>query len=305
MTHFSHPAARMTSRPSRSLFVLLGAVALAMAPSRLARADDNACFAASETEIGLRKAGKLQDAIKQLTICADPKCPTEVSTECGRRIQVLNAAIPTVILAANDGKGNDITAVTVTLDGAPLTQKLDGLAIAIDPGSHTLHFESAGNPPVDKTILVQEGEKDRQIVVSLGAPGAAPAPAAGGGWSTQKTLALVAAGVGVVGLGVGIGTGVVASSDASTSNNDCTATACSATMHASALSEHSTASTMGDVSTAMFVVGGVGIATGAVLWFTAPKGNEKSAATALSFHGITLDPLVSPRLGAMSLSGRF
>src|SRR5580698_10380207 len=135
-----------TTHPLGSLlFVATTALAVAAAP-RPARADDNACFAASEAEIGLRKQGKLRDAIKQLTVCADPKCPAEVSTECGRRIQALNAALPTIILTANDGKGNDVTAVTVTLDGAPLTQKLDGLAVAIDPGSHTLHFESAGNP---------------------------------------------------------------------------------------------------------------------------------------------------------------
>jgi hypothetical protein len=279
------------------------AFALTLAP-RLARADDNACFAASEAEIGLRKAGKLRESIKQLTLCSDPKCPAEVSAECGRRILLLNVALPTIIVTATDGKGNDITAVSVTLDGVPLTQKLDGLAVAVDPGSHTLHFESAGNPPIDKTVLIREGEKARQVSVTFGASATAT-PDAGSTWSTQKTVALVAAGVGVVGLGVGVGTGVVASSDASTSNGDCIATACSAAMHANAVSEHSSASTMGNVSTAMFVVGGVGIAAGAILWFTAPKGAEKPAASALSFHGITLDPVVSPRVGAVSLSGSF
>jgi hypothetical protein len=281
--------------------ILLATAAIALTASpRLARADDKACFAASEAEIGLRRAGRLRDALRQLAICADPKCPAEVSAECGRRIQVINAALPTMIVTANDGRGNDITAVAVTLDGVPLTQKLDGLAIAVDPGSHTLHFESAGNPPIDKTVLIREGEKARQVSVSFGTL-KTTTPEAGSTWSTQKTLALVAAGVGVV----GIGTGVVASSDASASNGDCTTTACSAAMHANAVSEHSTASTMGDVSTAMFVVGGVGIAAGAILWFTAPRGSEKPTASALTFHGITLDPVASPRVGAMSVSGTF
>jgi hypothetical protein len=58
------------------------------------------------------------------------------------------------------------------------------------------------------------------------------------------------------------------------------------------------------VSTAMFIVGGVGLAAGAALWFTAPHG-EAPTKTGLTIGPFELDPLVGPRGGAMAVRGRF
>jgi hypothetical protein len=287
-------------------------LALGLAPAvvslpRTALADDAACFAASENEIGLRKEGKLREAIKQLTVCATPSCPAEVSSECGRRLIELNKALPTIIVSATDASGNDVAAVTVTLDGAPFATSLSGLSLPIDPGSHTLRFAAGVAPAVEKTVVIKQGEKDRHINVTLGPSTAAtstPATPAASTWSTQKTLAVVSAGVGVAGVVAGAVTGVLALSDTSTTHSDCTATLCTTQGHANALSEHSTASTMGAVSTAGFIVGAVGLAGAGVLWFTAPKG-EKQSASALGFGPVRLEPLVGPGGGSVMMSGSF
>jgi hypothetical protein len=286
------------------LVAALVGVALTGAPS--AHADVAACVAASENEVGLRKAGKLRDALQQLVICAAPSCPTEISTECKRRSRVLNAELPTVVLSAADGAGNDIAAVTVTLDGAPFATKLDGLAVPIDLGTHVLHFESPGKPSADKTVVIHEGELGRRVSVVLGAQanGASGAQPTVGAWSTNKTLALVSGGLGVVGLGVGSVFGILSFSEASTAKSDCTTAACTPAGHVSAESEHSTASTAGTVSTAAFVIGGAGLVAGVLLWFTAPKG-ETGPSTAPTVAGVSFEPNVSTRGGGMMLSGSF
>jgi hypothetical protein len=274
---------------------------------RTALADDAACFAASENEIGLRKEGKLREAIKQLTVCAAPSCPAEVASECGRRLIELNKALPTIIVSATDASGNDVAAVTVTVDGAPFATSLSGLSLPIEPGSHTLRFAAGGAPMVERTVVIKQGEKDRHINVTLGSSTAAtsaPSTPPAGAWSTQKTLAVVSAGVGVAGFVAGAVTGVIALSDTSATHSDCTPTLCSTQGHASALSEHSSASTMGAVSTAGFIVGAVGLAGAGVLWFTAPKG-EKRSASALRSGPVRLQPIVGPGGGLVMMSGSF
>jgi hypothetical protein len=278
---------------------------------RVAHADEAACIAASEQEISLHKDKKFRAALDQLALCSAATCPPDISGECARRIQALNAAMPTLVLAATDPAGNDLVGVTVTLDGAPLPDALGGRAVPVDPGSHTLHFEAAGKPPVDKTIVAREGEKDRRVAVVIGAsanaataaPQASPAEQAST-WSTQKTLALVAGGVGLVGIGLGAGFGAAALSDWSTEQNDCKSKQ-SCTNPSGAESAHSSVETAGAVSTAGFIVGGVGLAAGAVLWFTAPRNPEKGAPPASGTATLRVLPLVGPRAEGLGLWGRF
>ncbi len=301
---------------------LLAAAAMAPPP---AYADDAACFSASENEIGLRKQQKLRAALQQLVLCTAPSCPAEVKAECDRRVVELNAALPTIVIGATDPAGNDLSAVSVTLDGAPFASVLDGRAVPVDPGTHVLRFEAAGKPPVEKTIVAREGEKGRHINIVLGpaaVPGAAPvtspavmppsttatpAPtdlAAHGTWSTQKTVALVSAGVGVVAVGVGTAFGFVANGYASDQRANCTGLA-PCTDHATALTDHSNSLAAGNVSTAMFIVGGVGVAGAITLWFTAPtgrKGGERAPAPAARLR---FDPIVGPRIGGMMVGGAF
>ena len=318
---------------------LLASLTLHPSLARTARADEAACFAASEKEITLRKQQKLREAVAELVICAAPACPAEVRTECGRRIVELNAALPTLVLVATDAGGNDVIAVTVTVDGAPFASTLDGRALPIDPGSHVLRFEAPGKAPVEKTIVAREGEKDRHISVVLAAggagagpavvapvvvPGVAPGvngaaavapgtPQAGSvaeptkstsSWSTQKTFALIAAGVGLVGIGLGTAEGLAASSDFSTQKKLCgSPTSC--TDPAGALSAHNSTVTAGTVASAGFVVGAVGVVAGVVLWFTAPHAKEAAPAQAtLTAAGVRFEPMVGRETGMM-LSGSF
>lgn len=194
--------------------------------------------------------------------------------DCAERLNDLEKSIPTIVFSAKVG-GADLSAVKVTMDGEALAERLDGTAVAVEPGEHTFKFEMAGQSPVTKKILIQQAQKD---VASSSPSGRLPArrrPPVHSSTSsrreprmgTQKVLALVAGGVGVVGVGVGAIFGLQAMSkhdEAAKVCPDRCATASDAKLWDDARSA-------GTISTVGFVVGGVGLAAGAVLWFTATR----------------------------------
>lgn len=243
------------------------------------------CLAANEASLKLRHDHKLRAERSQLLVCAAESCPADVRKECLSRVAEVNGQIPTVIFGAKDASGADLSAVKVTMDGEVLSERLEGTALSIDPGQHTFVFETAGQAPVTKTLLIQQAEKDRRESVSFGTPTNPPLqtcpdgyelPPSGGscikretnGLGTQKVLAIVAGGVGVVGLGVGTVAGLVAVSQKSAAQSACPGSWC-ATQDGS--NKWSTAGSTANLSTIGFIVGGVGVAAGAVLWLTAPS----------------------------------
>jgi hypothetical protein len=158
------------------------AFASAILTASNARASDPTtadCLSANEQSIQLRADHKLRDARAQLLICAAASCPSDVRNACTRRVVDVNLAIPTIVFEAKDSAGNDLTAVKVSMDGHPLLQKLEGIAISLDPGEHRFTFETAGQPPVEKTFVLQEAEKGRHVTVTFGAqPSPTPPPEA-------------------------------------------------------------------------------------------------------------------------------
>lgn len=265
-------------------WAFLGLVAAGLAGTGSARADDAACIAASENEVGLRKQLKLRESMQQLVVCAAPSCPEEIRAECARRLAQVNTEMPMVVLGATDAAGNDLAAVTVTLDGAPFASSLDGRPVQVDPGSHTFHFEAAGKPPVDKTVVVSAGVKDRHVTVVLGAsappvtagpaaPAATPAapagappvePSEGGG---LRMAGYVTGGVGVVGVIVGSVVGGMAMSKSSSAKGECTPTgkSCAGNTSQTAVSDMQSASSLATVSTASFIAGGALLAAGVTM----------------------------------------
>jgi hypothetical protein len=284
----------------------VGFAALAVvATARPALADDAACIAASEQSLTLRQQGKLHDALKTLAVCADAACPDEVKAECSRRIDGIGTAMPTLVLEAKDGSGNDLFAVTVTMDGAPLAAKLDGRPVSIDPGEHTFRFETAGQPPVEKKLVLREGEKDRRESVVLGppAPAVAPPPAVPiapppSTWTTRKSLAVASGGVGLVGIGLGIVFGLYASSSQSREKSDCSTSGCPS--YPQGNEDYDTAKKDATGSMIAFIAGAAFLAGGAVLWLTAPTETDARPATA---RRVRLAPMVVLGGGGFVLGG--
>ena len=157
----------------------------------------------------------LRRALADLIVCAQESCPSVLRADCAGVLAEVRSALPTIVFAADDGNGHELTDVQVHAGQELLAPSLDGRAIAVDPGNLELRFESPGLPPVVTTRMIREGEKSRVIRVSLGGRGAAAGGDSGGdrvrptaaspkrstlGWVLPGSLAAV----GLAGLGLAL-----------------------------------------------------------------------------------------------------
>lgn len=294
----------------RGFRVLAAAIAAASPvllsdPARAADPTTGDCLAASDASLKSGNEHRLRAERAQLLVCAAASCPADVRKECTRRVDEVNAAIPTVIFEAKDAAGNDLSAVKVTMDGEPLADRLDGIALSIDPGAHSFTFDAAGLPPVQKHFVIREAQKDRREPITFGAaagPEATPQPTVGpplpqplaqsnSGLGAQKVLAIVAGGVGVVGLGVGTAFGLDAMFKRDSARKVCPMTFCDS---AAGVNLWKDAKTLGNFSTVAFIVGGLGMAGATVLWLTAKPESDRAQSAQVSLG-----------LGAIDVSGRW
>jgi hypothetical protein len=151
-----------------------GAFAALAASSLLAftaLADDKqVCSDAYSKAQTFRDAHKLVVAREQLRICARAECPGFIAKDCAGWLKDVEPRIPSVVFVAKNAAGSDVADVKVTMDGAPLVTKLDGLAVDIDPGAHTFDFEAPDGRAEEKAV-VTEGAKAQRISVTFGGPG--------------------------------------------------------------------------------------------------------------------------------------
>lgn len=147
----------------------------------LARADapidKGVCIAAAERGQELRNAARVRDARAQFALCARPECPASVAKECARWRAEADATLASVKLEAVDAHGKPVAGVKVTIDGAVWSDEVPTDAVLLDPGTHEIRFEHAGEPPVVRTLTLTMGDRERVVRATLGAPPSAPVPA--------------------------------------------------------------------------------------------------------------------------------
>lgn len=160
---------RLSRALGASLFFVASAVASRDAAAQPTSA--RACAEAASAGQVLRDEGKLVDARAKFVTCAQPSCPKLIQKDCAQWQSEVDERLPTIVIAAKDDAGKDVRNVTVTIDGKPLTNAVDGRSIPIDPGAHKFHFESPGLEPDDTEAVVREGERARGIEGRLKRPG--------------------------------------------------------------------------------------------------------------------------------------
>lgn len=158
----SRPSLRSASTIAAFALVYLGVPALASA----GEADKAACADAYKSAQTQRKSGSLKAARESLLVCVSDRCPAVVQPDCMRWLTEVEAAQPSLTFAAKGSDGKDVVDVRVFLDDNLLTDALDGKSLTIDPGSHRLKFERAGETPIEQVVVVREGEKNRLVAVS-------------------------------------------------------------------------------------------------------------------------------------------
>lgn len=137
-------------------------------------ADAPMCTQAYEKAQEAKAAGHLGAALVHLHSCIDSACPKFIREDCARWLDQTEAALPTVVFAVSRD-GRDLVRAEVRCDGEVITQDLDGKAIAVDPGIHIFSVRTAGLPPVERQLLIREGERNRVVDVEFHSP----PPAAG------------------------------------------------------------------------------------------------------------------------------
>jgi len=255
------------------------------------RADDT-CMSAPVQGQQLQRAGKLLAARDRFTACARKNCPAEIVQDCTQWAQQVASALPSVVLAARDAAGNDLTDVRVAIDGQP-DAGMTARAVELDPGKHRFFFRRQGSPDVEVDVLLREGEKDRPVGATFGVPAEPPPPAPAAEEPRDASsrpvsvAAWIAGGIGALGF-VGFGAfGAIGVSDRSASGCD---TGCAP----SPKNRVDTELRVADISLAVGVVG-LGVAT--LLFLTRPSVTESPA--------VVLDVRPAPGGGVATLGGPF
>lgn len=148
----------------RAVLALIALTVLTTAP---ARADREACIAAHEEAQVMRMRGRYSAAREQLLICAQAECPQLISSDCIALMSEVEASLSTLVFAVSDARGQDLIDVHVLSDGKLLSERLDGRAIALDPGVHELAFEAPGYARATQKVTVVEAQKRRLVRVQL------------------------------------------------------------------------------------------------------------------------------------------
>jgi hypothetical protein len=272
--------------------LVAGAVLLGASPGRADTPSKLECVNANEAGQVLVQSGKPIEAERRLATCMAASCPVPVRQDCAQRLLEVGRAIPTLVFEWQDSAGNAVRPTSVTMDGQPLPDALAGKPVRLDPGEHRFAFDADGMSHVEKTFTLREGEKGRrETVVFAAVPSPAPAAAVRADDAKEQpsrderpreearsspspstssrvpVVAYVAGGIGAAGLAVGIGAGLTASSRNSTLQGECRANVCPS----SAQPDIDAFRTWRDWSTAGYVVAGLGLVGGVVLWLTAPK----------------------------------
>lgn len=206
--------------------------------------------------------------------------------------------------------------LVVKRDGAPVERAEIGVAIPVDPGEHVVTATAVGKKAFSAKVTAKEEGSTLSVKIPMlevdpaaappavapsapppsapsappaSAPSAPPASSEPGG-STQRTVGWVAGGIGVVGLVAGSLFALSARSKYASSKDLCRAddpNKCSP----AGVDERDAARSRGNVATALFAVGVIGVGAGAALVLTAPP--EKGAVR------------VSPTLGGVVVDGSF
>ncbi len=107
------------------------------------------------------REGKLRGARKQLIQCAKD-CLPEVERDCTTWLTEVGSSMPTVVIVALDGQGNELGDAVVEIDGERRADSLDGHALEVDPGKRRLKLTRQGTVHEVELTIVQ-GEKNRRV----------------------------------------------------------------------------------------------------------------------------------------------
>ncbi|MBW2457326.1 MAG: hypothetical protein JRI68_22650 [Deltaproteobacteria bacterium] len=193
--------------------------------------------------------------------------------------------------------------VTVTVDGTAVSAPRLAHGVALDPGQHQIEAVSARTEPARRSLQIEAGQGMIPVPLELQPPAAsAPAPpppasaapvasppppqAADEPDDSLVVPGVITLAIGGAALAVGGITGGLTLAQAGDIKDACNGSECPSDQK----SEADSAKTLGHVSTAMFVVGGVAAATGIVLLLVPSSDTSAARSSATPTLGARLGP---------------
>jgi len=245
------------------------------------------CSDAYDQAQTLRHDGKLQAARQQALACTHDTCAEFIRTDCVKWVGEIEQSQPTVVFEVHDAHGHETRAVHVSLDGKPWLDELDGAAKQIDPGQHTIHYAMEGQSPIDDTVQIREGEKNRKFTASFEKASAAPPTSDPIGLSapSPSPAPWIIGGVGVAALVVGAITGSIVLHDKAVAKKECPNDIC----NADGFSKVSQGRALGPVTTVALVVGGVGVGVGTIWLIARPSAKSQAPPRAALSMGAAIN----------------
>ncbi len=187
------------------------------------------CIRAHAEGQRLRNHEELLEARAQFVSCASQECPAPLQRECVQFLAEVDAVQPSLVVEARDATGQDLSAVSVFVDGEKVADRLSGAPLPVNPGERRVRLVSSDGRAVEQRLVVNEGDKGRRVSATF--PSAvvlSEVPRETGEKVTPSrkpvpVLAYVLGGVSVAGLGVFGAFGVTALTKANDLRSSCPA----------------------------------------------------------------------------------
>lgn len=207
----------------------------------------------------------------------------------------LKPRVPTLRIDRAVGAPADMS---IKVEGAALAASQVGAERKLDPGSYTITTEAPGHEPRRYTVKLLEGAHDTLAVE----PGKAIATASPTAQAPARTSPLASVGwaftgLGLAGLGVGAVSGGLAIAKKGEASDACPNPA---KCNVSGLEAAASGRALAGVSTAAFVLGGVGVAAGITMIIVGRDKPAKQVEQAMS-----IAPWASPFGAGLGASGSF
>ena len=165
MARWSHPSAVVYV----AAMALPAALALATRPAAAQESagEADACFTAAERAQPLMKQRRFREARAELEMCARDVCPRVARTDCRDWLADVASQQSSIVIAAHEVNGHretrDLAGVRAIIDGGIVIEKVDATPVTLDPGRHRVRVERAGLGPIEQSVELRDGEKNRVV----------------------------------------------------------------------------------------------------------------------------------------------
>ncbi len=198
------------------------------------------------------------------------------------QLRKLELLVPKLTIVLRDGSGPD---VIVRRDGEVVASLSLGTALPVDPGEHVITAQSPGGPEIEQRVSLSPGEaktvrlavrRDAAPASTVTAAPSALASALGSGrpfaeiQQPWRISTWTFGAVGLTGLVVGAVTGILAAQLRPTVERNCPSKNGDESCSPLGFAAYNRLQTLGAVSTASLVAGGVGMGIGVVLLLATP-----------------------------------